>query len=136
MAALQLGGAASSFRASPDGVARLSALVAPWVGAALGAPRDAAAIPFFLPAAAPARRADFDPSVFVGRYTDPKHPGGTREVRAPSGPLMGAETVPEPEGRQSEQQSRDWLSLENGRRGDVRVVGNVVQGRGPRVDSS
>ena len=49
-------------------------------GAALVAPRDAAAIPFFLPEAAPARRADFDPSVFVGRYTDPKHPGGTREV--------------------------------------------------------
>jgi hypothetical protein len=36
---------------------------------------------------------------------------------------MGAETVPEPEGRQSEQQSRDWLSLENGRRG---VEGQVV----------
>ena len=31
-----------------------------------------------------------------------------------TGEVVGAETVPEPEGRQSEQQSRDWLSLENG----------------------
>ena len=40
-----------------------------------------------------------------------------------TGEVVGAETVPEPEGRQSEQQSRDWLSLENGRRG---VEGQVV----------
>ena len=41
--------------------------------------------------------------------------------------VVGAETVPEPEGRQSEQQSRDWLSLENGRRGDVRGGGVARQ---------
>ena len=34
---------------------------------------------------------------------------------------------PEPEGRQSEQQSRDRLSLENGRRGDVRGGGVARQ---------
>jgi len=53
-------------------------------------------------------------SFAVARAARPAPTGGTREVRAPSGPLMGAETVPEPEGRQSEQQSRDWLSLEMG----------------------
>ena len=41
--------------------------------------------------------------------------------------VVGAETVPEPEGRQSEQQSRDRLSLENGRRGDVRGGGVARQ---------
>ena len=41
--------------------------------------------------------------------------------------IVGAETVPEPEGRQSEQQSRDRLSLENGRRGDVHGGGVARQ---------
>ena len=41
--------------------------------------------------------------------------------------VVGAETVPEPEGPQSEQQSRDRLSLENGRRGDVRGGGVARQ---------
>jgi len=44
-----------------------------------------------------------------------------------TGEIVGAETVPEPEGRQSEQQSRDRLSLENGRRGDVRGGGVARQ---------
>ena len=44
-----------------------------------------------------------------------------------TGEVVGAETVPEPEGRQSEQQSRDRLSLENGRRGDVRGGGVARQ---------
>ena len=60
--------------------AHLTRLIGGAGAAALAAPRDARAIPFFLPEAAPKRRADFDPAVFVGRYTDPKHPGGTREV--------------------------------------------------------
>ena len=42
-----------------------------------------------------------------------------------TGEIVGAETVPEPEGR--EQQSRDRLSLENGRRGDVRGGGVARQ---------
>ena len=44
-----------------------------------------------------------------------------------TGEVAGAETVPEPEGRQSEQQSRDRLSLEDGRRGDVRGGGVARQ---------
>ena len=50
-----------------------------------------------------------------------------------TGEVVGAETVPEPGGRLPEQQPGDWLSLENGRRGAVQVVDNVVQGSG--VDS-
>lgn len=45
-----------------------------------------------------------------------------------TGEVAGAETV-----RLSEQRPGDWLSLENGRCGAVKVVGNVVQGSG--VDS-
>ena len=41
-------------------------------------------------------------SFAVARAARPAPTGGTREVRAPSGPLMGVETVPEPEGRLSE----------------------------------
>ena len=59
------------------------------------------------------------------------HAKGNACWRAMEEPVMeevvGAETVPEPEGRQSEQQSRDRLSLENGRRGDVRGGGVARQ---------
>ena len=68
----------------------------------------------------------------VGAETVPEPEGRLSEQQP--GEDVGAETVPEPGGRLPEQQPGDWLSLENGRRGAVQVVGNVVQGSG--VDSN
>ncbi len=67
----------------------------------------------------------------VGAETVPEPEGRLSEQQP--GEDVGAETVPEPGGRLPEQQPGDWLSLENGRRGAVQVVDNVVQGSG--VDS-
>ena len=67
----------------------------------------------------------------VGAETVPEPEGRLSEQQP--GEDVGAETVPEPGGRLPKQQPGDWLSLENGRRGAVQVVDNVVQGSG--VDS-
>ena len=61
----------------------------------------------------------------VGAETVPEPEGRLSEQQP--GEDVGAETVPEPGGRLPEQQSRDRLSLENGRRGDVRGGGVARQ---------
>ena len=64
----------------------------------------------------------------VGAETVPEPEGRLSEQQP--GEDVGAETVPEPGGRLPEQQPGDWLSLENGRCGAVKVVA-TGDGRAP-----